>query len=999
MKATSTNLVPFARLFWKEYRSVRGFWISLVALVVLIQLITVAFSQDSRDSMGLIYNFALGAPAFFAIGCAGAAFAMEQEDGTFEFLRAGPVTSRQVFVSKLAIAFCATLAMFSLLLPIAMWLMHGELPDAEKFSGMLGLWLVASAEAIAWGTLFSLLTARPLLAICLAVAATSTVAHMLAWTKATGSLGDFSYAPYLQVAPWRLVVAGLVLAVDVYLGRQWLQGVDEVRPKRKTVAGQNRSSNTAATATNNVAAHLLATKPDRSAMLGHLVWQHLRQSGWLMAILTALVFVAVMASRMIDQVVHGDERPMAIPMIVLAVLMGCCMFLADQEKRRYRFFVEHNAPPRYVWFTRQMLWLPVVIATTLYFCWRWIADGNWSIISWEIQLSTNHWLWRDHVNDWRQLLHLPPVVLVFACVAVSYATGQWASMFVRSGLMAAFVGAVLSALLCGWTLLMDTMRVSFWWSVWPIPLLLIFATWLRAPDWIRENTSWNARLRAAAVLLIPTTALLVAVPNYRVRQIPAVRCGFDPAAYVGQITPAGLAVGELYRQASDTYEPLYWKQLPSGEEARPGRDTDDLRRVTEEEVHWLDKNKKSIALMLEAAQRSTCYFQNPQSLTNLVGLRNSGGLIDLIVVSARQLEAEGKLSEAMDRYFTGLKIAAQWSDHANSNEAIRRKDIAQMMLYELREWGAQKNQTSEQLTVALHKLQAINTNLLRNDDSLKSDYIVTQRYLQGDEKAHSAFYDLAGGKKQVQDNLIWSKLMPWENHRALRLLNLLTTTALSRFQTVLQKLEAEDNQGVVNYIAPLHRTWPFDPAAYLEITYGGYRHPDVRENAEWFETTNPNLRPIGEAGTVAIHAVTEFEANRRATMLVLALQAYRLEHGELPQFLSELIPDFGKLPCDPYSGQYFRYFPEGLRKAIDELPQNTTSGEDYFALPGIWCMGPQLRVPTLSDQDEMRGSPNEVIVSVHEPYYELRVRPNDQKRSFAQVWTHGMWFPIPEPQK
>ena len=46
---------------------------------------------------------------------------------------------------------------------------------------MLGLWLVAALEAIAWGTLFSLVTARPLLAVILAMTAASSAAHLLAW--------------------------------------------------------------------------------------------------------------------------------------------------------------------------------------------------------------------------------------------------------------------------------------------------------------------------------------------------------------------------------------------------------------------------------------------------------------------------------------------------------------------------------------------------------------------------------------------------------------------------------------------------------------------------------------------------------------------------------------------------------------------------------------------------------------------------------------------------
>ena len=41
------------------------------------------------------------------------------------------------------------------------------------------------------------------------------------------------------------------------------------------------------------------------------------------------------------------------------------------------------------------------------------------------------------------------------------------------------------------------------WTVLPVPLVLLWATWLRAPDWVRENASWPARLRAAAAVVVP----------------------------------------------------------------------------------------------------------------------------------------------------------------------------------------------------------------------------------------------------------------------------------------------------------------------------------------------------------------------------------------------------------------------------------------------------------------------------------------------------------------
>src|SRR4029079_19463165 len=106
----------FWRLTWKEYRAIRTFWLSIVGLVVLLSWVFV-LTQDRATAINLVFNFALGAPAFFAIGCAGAAFAGEKEEGTVEFLRASPASSGEVLASKLLLTAAATVAMYAVLWP------------------------------------------------------------------------------------------------------------------------------------------------------------------------------------------------------------------------------------------------------------------------------------------------------------------------------------------------------------------------------------------------------------------------------------------------------------------------------------------------------------------------------------------------------------------------------------------------------------------------------------------------------------------------------------------------------------------------------------------------------------------------------------------------------------------------------------------------------------------------------------------------------------------
>ena len=78
--------------------------------------------------------------------------------------------------------------------------------------------------------------------------------------------------------------------------------------------------------------------------------------------------------------------------------------------------------------------------------------------------------------------------------------------------------------------------------------------------------------------------------------------------------------------------------------------------------------------------------------------------------------------------------------------------------------------------------------------------------------------------------------------------------------------------------------------------------------------------------------VSEITAER-ATLIVLALEGWRLEHGTLPKTLAELSPSwFAQVPVDPLTGKPFQYYPEGVSEPI-AWHDNTIAGSTRFVLP------------------------------------------------------------------
>jgi hypothetical protein len=62
----------------------------------------------------------------------------------------------------------------------------------------------------------------------------------------------------------------------------------------------------------------------------------------------------------------------------------------------------------------------------------------------------------------------------------------------------------------------------------------------------------------------------------------------------------------------------------------------------------------------------------------------------------------------------------------------------------------------------------------------------------------------------------------------------------------------------------------------------------------------------------------KYEKYHRATQLVLAIEAWKLDHGRLPDSLDQLTGKYiERLPVDPYDGRQFGYYPKGTSKRLE----------------------------------------------------------------------------------
>ncbi len=445
--------------------------------------------------------------------------------------------------------------------------------------------------------------------------------------------------------------------------------------------------------------------------------------------------------------------------------------------------------------------------------------------------------------------------------------------------LAAGFGIVLTVGLCLWARLMDQVHMGWWWSVAPIPLALVACTWLRTSDWLVERTGVLALARACWPLGLTIVPIAAAVPAIRVCEIPRVNPGFSPEEYARPATAEAETTLTSYRRAAELMRPL------------PGLGGDFDPRVpadaplTAREMAWLEANREVVSMVLEASRRSDCDFFNPPSPLDLP--RQVVRLAGLLFLSGRELEAEGRVDAALERYLSVLRVAGHLRRRASSPENA---DAVELWIHEyLPYWASRPGQAPERVLAAVRRADGVLAAFPSRADCIKSNYLLQRAYLEGDPQALALFVPDERERLFAQATI---RLLFWERARSVRALDLWTSDALE------QCVRAESSA-----------------ASGGRVDLDG----DARANGSWGRhAAQITLLARGRAEpTDLIQGLLRVETHRRATRLLLALEAWKLDHGRLPQSLDELRGKYvERLPVDPVRGELFRYYRSGVKFAL-----------------------------------------------------------------------------------
>jgi hypothetical protein len=519
-----------------------------------------------------------------------------------------------------------------------------------------------------------------------------------------------------------------------------------------------------------------------------------------------------------------------------------------------------------------------------------------------------------HFPDWVRVrdysFFIADFILLFYYLFLFFSVGQCAAMFLRSGILAAVLSIVVSGLLFVWVSAMHFWGVPWYWSIAPWPLLFLLATRWRTTAWLLERRGFRAWVWPM-LTVVPMTAMVAAMPFYRVYSVPDVDPGFSPENFrqVVKATPAALETVTMYEKAFEIFDenhgclnppisneprsedalspeppptppPVAWK-LPGG--------------LAEWQLKGLEAVRPALEILLVASKRPEC----ARDVERLRRRKKYTGeyafqIPNALIWQARKLESEGKLDEAWD-YYLGL---IRYRNHLTQMIPDERESWGwsvnqSEMFAAMQGWAARPGQTKERLLGAFRQLQATPEDTDFVAYNFKTRYLEVRGILSGDPKyvdnvdsnvSKSDYY-----KRQINEYVVWERVCPWERYRALRLLNVLNRENLRYTEFKTQQLKDEECAGSIwedySYESP------------FQLKNEIHLPPQIRVNLG----NNQNLSQL----------VDRF-AEYRAAMLSMALAAWKLEHGAYPDSLDVLVGEyFEKLPIDPYTGKPFHYLAKG----------------------------------------------------------------------------------------
>jgi hypothetical protein len=742
---------------------------------------------------------------------------------------------------------------------------------------------------------------------------------------------------------------------------------------------------------------LTASRQPRRAIVARLLWQSFRESWKIIGVPIVVGLVCLGIQFIIAAVApHGENIEWFGVASAFAVpaSFGALVFSADQRRRQFTFLAEHAAPPRYVWFTRNLLWLIAMFLVMAAFaaCLTTVITSTLlprGLLN--LRLDKLYYyppsVGGYAIASWASTASSTMSLVIFGSLA-AFAVGQCCSMLLRSEIMSVFLAVVIATALSAWVAILYAWQLSGPQFLLPVTFAGFLISYFYAPYWLLGLRAWRWRLKSILAVAIAVAATALMMPSARLKQVwrhsppgpsnipVSVRSeldqivaqasrtqGSEQAQLISKAEQESKADGEetanLYLKAAQLlagqYEdhtldpwdkPEYLKAgVPTAGRGFLDLIDEDRIRPREREAfeaakkQWIENfeqhHKEAIELAIKASERLPCSFNfavepepHPGPGGRLTPLKPNRDFASVGWLLQDLCDLDNNDPDIQfDRLFAGLRMVSHMALGQSMAVYLPTLDLEAQVLTRIRQWAANGSRTKEELADALNQLKKFRqwpqlSGALAAEQQIISDVI-------NDKQPAYVMTELPIPERTLLAYM--ANRLPWERRRAQRALELITS----------------QNVAMAERLTSDQTPWPRSNDELLNELVTPTTEP-VWEEAQP-EAATSYLVNFEFKARVPIDLVfrrtLETQTCQRATLLDLALLLYRQEHGQYPPNFESLVPTYFKqLPRDPFSGEMFHYYSQGLPKLLEYRWWSEGHGERSTTVepntPVFWSVGP-----------------------------------------------------------
>ena len=863
---------PLDRLIWKESRTLAGLWLVLLAMFgLLLCLAPLVDAWMHSDLSSQPAATALVLTACLAVAGAAVLFAGEREEGTLDLLRTLPIRPRDLLTAKFGVLLTAgvTFLLASAVLTGGFDLIFSRLFRYDVHFDLVR-WQPASHSVfgfLAWGTFFALRRANVMPVVGWTVCAELLTVALIGNVLADGR------------PEWRLPlywsVVTLVLLADARLAWQWATG--STAAQESGFFGETRFLTRPITATRDLLARfwlnaLIYVASSGSPLvrwLGVVVWRELRSAVplvgcWLLLLIPAFAYAIAF---------KDAESRLGLFAWLTATPVVCGLMLAAGERRgtSTSYLADQGVSPAGLWWTRQCFWL----ALTLFL----VGTGGTLIalvishdaIAWEIRrLITGRQQFFGRDALWDLLWQVVRALSWAASLLVSlFAWGQMCGLWFRSVLVSTLVAFLLALMVVGWHSAVVALDTPTLLTTWPLGILWLAACCRQMPAWLNGDRTRRVLLQRAVWMLAPPLVVFTMVCLTRRLQVPEVLVETTfLASEAGHQARNRAAAEEFLTLPIGTFDDVI-ETVVAREQAQNLHGQSDTSQRYRNFLDAREAVRQSGRLTTSSANSALSLFAYDHDIAP--GLRRQGRLDEELILHRNALRV------------TRLKhsVALNPGHHTKASLGIR-----QWVCERLADWANDERQTPEQLERAIPLLEEEFAHAI-DVQSLAINW--RRELLHSLETGQQPFeppnptYDARGGT--AAQNLL---AILGEPGRQRRLVNYIAAAV----PTIVHGDAIYDRDHVMVFDSQdrVHR-----PIA---------RRIDTTDIPRWerssFGLVAPWLNRVDEDFSRLNYEIRETRTAEAACLLIVALQAHRLRHGEFPRDIVELLDGpLTRLPRNP----------------------------------------------------------------------------------------------------